>query len=74
MRTDISNATKDKKVWNAVGKEATTLIKAQMTKGSGVTEKYGKAEKFKDVSPQYAKYRKPTSNLAPKKGSKSKRV
>jgi len=74
IKTDISAAFKDKTMWNMIGREAVGMIRANKDKGKGATSPKGNVEKFGDVSPSYAKYRKPSSPLAPKRGAKSKLI
>ena len=74
IRKDISNAVSNKRMWDEVGNDAVELIRGQMVQGKGVVSEGGQPKRFKDVSPSYAKYRKPTSSLAPKRGFKSRLI
>ena len=74
IRTDIGASFKDKTLWNMVGREAVSMIRANLSLGKGTDGELGQVEKFQDVSPSYGKYRKPSSPLAPKRGFKSKLI
>jgi hypothetical protein len=74
IRADISNAFKNQSMWSTIGKDSVNLIRGQMIGGKGVDKEAGNPRKFKDVSDSYAKYRKPTSPLAPKRGKKSRLI
>jgi len=74
LRTDIGSTFRDKTMWNMVGRESVSMIRANLSLGKGTDGELGQVKKFQDVSKPYGKYRKPSSSLAPKKGFKSKLI
>lgn len=74
MKVNIGGAFKDKTMWNMVGRESVDMIRANLSLGKGVDGERGPVKKLANVSPTYAKYRKPSSPLAPKRGLKSKLI